>query len=241
MKKLLNILILFTVYCLLFTNFASAESMRSDSYEIEMGNFNMTGGGKSSPGYKLLDSVGQTAPGKYESSGHIIKAGFVYIKSIIPFGFSISDLTADFGTLSPNIPATQSATLTVSAGGAGGYRVTAFENHPLRIINGTTAIPDATCNDGACTQSAAGIWDLNWKYGFGFNMSGSDVPADFISSKYYRHFSDQSLNETSQEVMGSNNVGRNRTATVTYTVKISAIQAAGDYDNFINYIATPGF
>jgi hypothetical protein len=72
-------------------------------------------------------------------------------------------------------------------------------------------------------------------------MQGNDVPADFVDKRYYRQFADQSLNETPQAVMSSNNVGKNRSATITYTVKISATQAAGYYDNIISFVATPGF
>lgn len=234
---------MFSVLCFWFLSEANAANMSSDNYELQMGNFNMASGNKSSAGYKLLDTLGQTAPGKYESTGYIVKAGFAYIKSIIPFSFTISDLTIDFGSLTAQTPSTQTNTLTVSAGGAGGYQVTAFENHPLQVIGGAAQIPDTTCNGNGntCDETTAKIWDDNTKYGFGFNMSGDDVPSDFVDSTYYRQFADDSAGETAQIVMSSNNVGSNRQATVTYKVNISGVQAAGNYENVITFICTPGY
>jgi len=242
----LGIFLLFGAWDL---EFVYADNMKSDNYEIQMGNFNMTGGKKSSTNYKILDTMGQTAPGKYTQAGYIIKAGFPYIKTIIPFSFSISDLTIDFDELLPETPVLRTNLLTVSTGGASGYTVKAYENHPLQIIGGTTTINDTTCDDGACTQTAATVWwNDNTKYGFGFNIKNDDVPvdnadtpADFIDYTYFRHFANQNAGENPQTVMGSDNVGRNRHATVTYRANISGIQAAGNYDNIITFIATPGY
>lgn len=241
-QALIFLLVLLTSGFFLTQNI-QADNMESDSYKLQMGNFNMAGGNKSSQGYKLLDTLGQTAPGKYESSGYIIKAGFEYIKTIIPFSFSISDLSIDFGNLIPQTPTIKTNILTVSSGGAGGYQVIAFENHPLKFIGGSTIIPDTQCNAGvdSCDETTAKIWDDNNKYGFGFNMSGNDIPSDFINSSYFRQFSDQSNSEDGQIIMSSNNVGTNRQATVSYKANISSVQTAGNYENMITFICAPGY
>ena len=216
--------------------------MESDSYKLKFPNLNMTSGSKSSDNYNILDTVGQTAPGEYKSSGFYVKAGFPYIKTIIPFSFTISDLSIDFGTLTPNVfpspPPTN--TLTVSFGGAGGYAVTANENHPLQLQATATNIPDTNC-DTSCSETTAAVWTNTAKYGFGYNMSGNDIPVAFINSTYYKQFADKSALETSQEVMGSSNVGKNRVATVTYKVNISPTQSAGNYENSIMFLATPTY
>lgn len=220
-----------------------AENMSSDTYKLQWTNLNMTSGSKSSDNYKILDTVGQTAPGEYSSSGFYVKAGFPYIKTIIPFSFTISDLSMDFGILTPGVfPSPLPAnTLTVSFGGAGGYSVTAVENHPLKLQTGSTTIPDTTCNSGACSETAAGIWNDTAKFGFGYNMTGNDIPAAFVNSTYFKQFADASLNEPAQSVMFSPNAGKSRIATVTYKANISLTQAAGDYENSIIFVATPTF
>ncbi len=220
-----------------------ATNMSSDNYEIQMGNFNMMSGSKNSPGYQMMDTAGQTAPGEYTSAGFVVKAGFAYIKTIIPFAFSISDTNIDFGSLTPETPSTQTTTLTVSAGGAGGYQVVAYENHPLQLTTGSTQIPDTTCNGSGetCNEETAALWDLANKYGFGFNMSGDDVPADFADNNHYRQFADMSIGETAQTIMESEHVGKQREATVTFKANISGIQASGYYQSIVVFICTPTY
>lgn len=245
MKKIITIIIVITVIAVILkaSPAAAVERMESNSYKIRWPNLNMTSGSKSSTNYNILDTVGQTAPGEYDSTGFIVKAGFPYIKTIIPFSFTISDLSIDFGTLTPQtFPAPlPTNTLTVSSGGAAGYAVTAIENKPLTAQAGSATIPDTTCNSGTCSQTTAGVWNDTTKYGFGYNMSGNDVPAAFIDSTYYKQFADASLSETAQTVMSSANVGKSRTATVTYKVNIAATQTAGDYENAITFIAVPTY
>ena len=72
-------------------------------------------------------------------------------------------------------------------------------------------------------------------------MSGDDVPADFVGSTYFRQFADRSNSETQTTIMSSVNVGRERTATITYKVNISSVQPAGTYQNVIMFTAVPSY
>lgn len=241
MKKTITIIITVIAVILKASPAAAVERMESDSYKIRFPNLNMTSGSKSSENYNILDTVGQTAPGEYDSAGFKVKAGFPYLKTIIPFSFTISDLSIDFGSLIPGSFTTQANTLNVSSGGAGGYSVTAAQNNPLTVQSGAATIPDTTCDSDGCSETTAGAWTNTAKYGFGYNMSGNDVPAAFVDSTYFKQFTDASQSETAQIVISSANVGRNRTATVTYKVNIAATQTAGDYENAITFIATPTY
>ncbi|MGB9911598.1 MAG: hypothetical protein ACPLKP_03315 [Microgenomates group bacterium] len=232
---------IFAICYLLFTIPIGAQSkIRSDNYEITWPNVNMGGGTPGSTNYQLGVTTGQTAPGLYSSTGYKVRAGFQYIHSIIPFSFSISDISVDFGTLSPQTPITQQATLKVSVGGAGGYVVKVSENHPLTSTAGST-IPDTNCDNGNCSESQAQVWAQNTTYGFGFNMSGTDIPSDFINSSYFRQFADRSLGESPQTIMSGPNVGRNKQATITYKVNISPLQSAGVYQNILTFLAIPTY
>lgn len=215
-------------------------SLESDNYRIQMPNFNSGAGIPSSGNYKLGTTIGQTAPGLYTSTGYLIRSGFQYIHSIIPFSFSISNYLINFGTIIPQTPSTITSTLTVSSGGAGAYRVTAREEDALKTTGGGS-IPDTACDSGTCTNSTAGVWTSNSVYGFGYNMSGQDVPADFINSTYYRRFANEALSETDKVVMSSAIVGRSRISTITYKINVSPIQAAGNYQNKILFTALPSF
>lgn len=231
------------IFFSLFAGRALAVNMDSPLFRIQFGNVNIAGGEKSSTTYNLSDTLGQLAAGQFQSTGYIVKAGFQYIHSIIPFSFSISNININLGTLAPNTPSTATTTLTVSFGGAGQYQVTTIEDGPLTTLSGASTIPDTQCNGGVdtCSETQAKPWTLNSAYGFGYNMSGDDIPSDFIDSTYYRPFPDKQQAESAQIVMSSANVGKSRQSTVTFKVNISVVQPAGTYQTVVNYVATPSF
>jgi len=223
---------------------ALADELKSASYLIQFGNFNTTSGQKSSTSYNVTDTVGQGGSGpfgQYGSSGYFIGGGFQYIYQIDSFRFSISRNAIDLGTPSPGQPTTGSHNLSITTKGAGGYRVYAYELHRLQTPGGIDFIPDTTCDAGSCDQVLAQVWsDVN-KPGFGFNMTGNDVAADFTNTTYFRQFADTSLGEAMQVIMSSANIASQRQATVTYKLGISGNQAAGNYQTGVVYVAVPGY
>lgn len=228
------------LFCVSFVDVLAQERVESENYRIIFPNFNSGAGIPSSDNYLLNTTIGQTSAGLFSSSGYRVKAGFQYINSIIPFSFSISDTQINFGSLTPETPSTDSSTIIVSAGGAGGYSVKASENNPLQTEGGSNTIIDTLC-DTTCSETTAGSWTSNTKYGFGFNMSGDDVPTDFTNSNYFRQFADRDSAENPAVIMSSVNVGRERTATITYKVNVSNVQPAGVYRNIITFTAIPSY
>ncbi|HUC94377.1 MAG TPA: hypothetical protein VMR19_00020 [Candidatus Saccharimonadales bacterium] len=218
---------------------AQAE-ITSPNYIIQMPNLNSGAGLPKSTNYNVSTTIGQNAAGLFSSNGYRVKAGFQYIYSIIPFSFTISSVSINLGHLVAQTPSTTTETLTVGSGGAGGYQVKASENHPLKVISSGSTIPDTNC-DTSCSESAAGVWSSNSKYGFGFNMSGNDIPGDFINTTYYRQFADRSISESPQIVMSSIYVGTSRQSTITYKVNISGTQRPGIFTNTIMYTAIPSY
>lgn len=239
----INSLILIFILLLLFSPKVSADNLWSDSYDIDMSTINITGGNKTSDSYKLGDTVGQTFQGQFDSSGYTILAGFQYIHSITAFTFTISDLSIDFGSLTPQSPSTATNTLTVTSGAAFGYSVKAIANHPLQVGATSTQIPDTACDPAtSCTISDADVWSSGSAYGFGYNMSGQDINlSDFVDSTYYRPFADASDSDSPAIVMENSAATRSATSTVTYKVNVSSIQEAGKYQNVIQFIALPSF
>ena len=228
---------------------ASAQGlMTSPNYHIQMPNFNSGAGIPSSDSYFLRSTIGQTAAGEFSSTSFRVKSGFAYVQTIIPFSFTISDYLIDFETLSKQVPVTKTATLTVKAGGAGGYSVKALENHPLEASAGVY-IDDTLCDSGPCSESSAESWTLNTTYGFGFNMAGDDVPGDFSGDKY-RQFADAAIPESPKIFMSKTDVTWDNPnnawpwesiAQITYKVNIGPLQKAGHYENMVTFIAVPSF
>jgi hypothetical protein len=241
MGKLLLAIVLGTLCFFFSTGSVHAQAeITSPNYIIQMPNLNSGAGIPYSTNYGVGTTIGQTAAGLFTSSGYYVKSGFQYIYSIIPFSFTISSISINLGHLVPQTPSTASETLTVSSAGAGGYQVVASENHPLQVLGSAKTISNTNCNT-SCTITTAGVWNLNSKYGFGFNMSGTDIPADFTDLTYFRPFADRSISQTPQVVMSSIYVGANRQSTVTYKVNIAGTQAAGVYNNIIMYTAIPSY
>lgn len=222
------------------SNVLAQERIESSHFRIVFPNFNSGAGIPTSANYNLNTTLGQNAPGLFSSTGYRLKAGFQYISSIIPFSFSVSDIQINFGTITPLTPSTDTSTLIVSAGGAGGYIVKASENHPLKTFDTLDTIVDTLC-DTTCSETLAASWTSASKYGFGFNMTGDDIPADFTNSNYFRQFADRDSAENPATIMSSVNVGRDRTATITYKVNVSGVQPSGTYQNIIMFSAIPSF
>lgn len=243
MKKTIIILTACTLFLLGF-KLARAERLESDSYVITFGNFNVTSGEKSSASYNVTDTVGQTGAGpygQYGSSTYFVGSGFQYIYQIDTFSFQISKNLIALGELVEQTHSTDSHTLTITTKGAGGYSVYAFEKHPLRQVEGLEEIPDTTCNSGTCTHITAGVWNDQTIAGFGYNMTGNDIPAHFIDSTYYKSFANDETAEPMQVVMSSSNVASARQSTVTYKAGIGSSQADGNYETAVVYVAVPGF
>lgn len=239
----LTLIYLITTFCL--APLSLADELKSPAFEIQMSTINLTGGRKSNPSgsINLTDTVGQTFQGQLNSAGYVILAGFQYINTLIPFSFKISDLDINFGILTPNLPGPpQTNVLTVTTGSAFGYSVKAIEDHPLRRSDGVTTIPDTSCDLATpCLPTNADLWTDNTRYGFGYNMSGADVDtADFASSDHYRPFPVENIDPPAV-VMGSPGIATSSAATVSYKVNIEGAQAAGTYQNSIQYIAIPSF
>lgn len=231
------------LFCMFLAHSIYAQtSMSNGSYIIRFPNLNSFAGKPSNAQFKLGITGGQTAPGLYSGPNYKVRAGFQYIKSIIPFSFTINSLFIDFGPITPGTPITRTNTLTISNGSAYGYTVLASENHPLRAdINGAT-IPDTTCDSGTCTETIASAWANLTTFGFGYrcdNITGTDCQNGFAPPTNYRQFAASNSAEIAQPVMRGVNVGRNIQGQITYKVNVSGTQSSGNYQNVITYIAVP--
>jgi hypothetical protein len=248
-KILLVLLFLFALMFLsAYINRVSAEEMKSDSYKIQFGNFNMGSGQRDGDTYVISDTMGGLAVGPYGHYGsdeYFIGSGFQYVYQIDYFFFSLSKLNIELGELFAGSFKTDSHTINVTTNGASGYNIYVFENHPLRQITAdgpseTTDINDTNC-DVACDEDTAGLWTNASNPGFGFNVSGDDVAADFINSNYFRQFANNEASENMQSIMGSDNVALDSSATVTYKAAMPGDQAAGNYQTSIVFVAVPGY
>ncbi len=248
LRTALLLTLAFVFFAWLLNQAQAQSSLKSTNYEITWPNLNMAGGGATSPGYKMGITAGQTSPGLYSSTGYRIRAGFQYIHSIIPFSFKISTQALAFGNINPEVLTNnQSLTLTVNSGSAGGYQVTVWENDEL-TSTALSTIPDTACDVAdTCTQNDSGTWTQTTTYGFGYNMTGTDVPTEFSGSKYKRFANATNVpTESPIKIMGKTPVeghvaNKGKIATMNARINISNVQAAGTYRNVLTFIAIPTY
>ena len=240
------------IFNLIFPIVSLAQSFTSPTYRIQWGNFNMTGGRKTSGSYILTDSVGQNAPGQYDSDGFTVKAGFQYAHDLIsPFSFSIDNLDLDLGVLVSGVASTQSNIITITTPSGHGYEIMAIQNHPLSVVGTNDSIPDTTCNnDDNCSKTTSKPWTDSDAYGFGFNAiginsslvdTGVGTSNYFADSTYFRPFASQSNNDSAQIIMSEDKPVKNHSAKITYRANIPSYQSSGAYQNSINFIAIPKY
>jgi hypothetical protein len=248
LKSLFFVLFIFLTFFL--SKNVLAQHFSSTDYNIDWGNFNMTSGHKDSSNYSLTDTVGQNAPGPYTGNGFVLKSGFQYIYDMLnQFSFSINYISIDLGTLTPGIASTATNIITITTPSGHGYQIMAQENHPFAQSTGVT-IPDTTCNIGStCSEITANIWDSATAYGFGFNViginnsgavTGIGTSNYFLDNTYFRQFAAVPP-KASQTIMSENSPVKNHSARVSYKTNISALQAAGNYENAIIFTAIPKY
>lgn len=240
------ILIIFnTLYFILNTGTALAQTMSNDNYIIKMQGFNSLSGVTSGEDYKLRSAVGDLSPVVSEGVNFRVKTGFESLASSLPFSISLSSNIVDFGILSPTNPIIRTVDLGINSLTAYGYSVLVFENEPLATIppSDKIIIPDTTCDFGACSTENAAQWTNALTYGFGYrcdNITGVDCDSSFVKPNFYKHFPDIANNDDPQSVMAG--IGANNKSTrLSYRVNISGTQAQGIYNNVITYIAAPNF
>jgi hypothetical protein len=214
------------------------ETMTSDNYSVQMGNFNMTSGTKSSDSFTLTDTVGELAPGQFDSAGFTVFSGFQYIYALPEFSFRITDLSMELGVLQPGTFGTDSHELIISTRSAG-YTILARAQHVLRTNQGSE-IPFTNC-DSPCTISSAEPWANPANTGFGFNALGPHAAADFATPNYFRPFADAEQAEVAQTIASHGSIVKDDSITVTYQASAGQSQGAGMYTTVVDYTAVPNY
>ena len=179
----------------------------------------------------------------YLGQNYKIENGFGRLVSGLPFNFSLSSDLIEFGTLTPNNPVTRTNTLSILSASTVGYLVFAYENHQPQSSD-NSIIPDATCDNGVCTQTESASWKETTTYGFGYrcdNKVGSDCSGGFLDPRFFKQFPDSSKQEEWQQVMRGLPEDKEKTSQITYKVNISNSQKPVKYVNILTYIAVPNF
>lgn len=157
-------------------------------------------------------------------------------------------------------------TLTVSTNASDGYAVTAIENDQLGRNGGTCTgdptiatnadcIEDSRGDDAAMSHTASDDWSSAATKGFAFTLDNSNSVSGLTPAfEYdtaagdcgggidcYRQFADAEDSQVPQTIYSGTTAADNHNVLVCYKAIISALQAAGTYENYVTYTATATF
>lgn len=216
---------------------ASAQSSSNPNYSIEIQDID------TSPEKTII------VPQKIESNQQREHVGPVSgIESIVqasPLSFSVLKDAIDFGALTPGNPVTRTVSLSILSTSTD-FQVISFEDHPLQSLP-NQAIPDTTCDNGACDEVDSAEWKNNLTYGFGFRCDPvklnviNSACIGFTDGQYYKQFSDFSKDEQPQTVIFGKKSTNLQQAQITLKVNASGTQKAENYTNTVTFIAVPNY
>lgn len=237
MKKI-NLLSLFlipyTIYLILNTGIASAQTSTNNNYNLEINDIN-TAPEKSDVSPKDLPIVEQNV--KTEPT----KGGIKNIAQEDPLLFSISSGVIDFGTLSPGNPVIRNTALSIISNSVG-YQIISFEDHPLSKSD-NEIIADTTCDNGACTEHKEAPWENQLTYGLGFRCESKIdfLCVGFLEDNNYKQLANSKMLEIPQTIISGKKSDKAKEAQISLKLNTSGNQKTGSYSNTITFILVPGY
>lgn len=158
---------------------------------------------------------------------------------------STTPTSVPLGTITTTAFRNAAQELAVTTNAVGGYTVTASESGALSMGGlGVTTIPDTTCTATPCTVTTTADWTSTAYKGFGYaleNVSSDNPVPSGIRYNTGGTFMARPFGLTGIQIMTYSGPVDSSRAYVCYRAVVSGIQAAGDYQNYVIYIATATF
>lgn len=210
-------------------------AMSSTNYQINIDEFNESGGSSSSTNYQIWSNLGEQVTGTTESANYKVHQGFITTETPILI-FSISGNSISFGTLTSDSVKTGNITLTLSTNAASGYSVQAYDNTTAGIANGlisvTSELADATTPNSYINLPSAGTEH------YGVTVTGTHATSGYSSGTKIN-----SLDNTTWVDIGSySGFISDDVLTVQYRASISGLSpASSNYQAISTFVATGNF
>ncbi len=152
------------------------------------------------------------------------------------FSLNLSQSNINLGDTKPGIHELQTV-ISIEGTHPNHYDLQMIQEYPLKNASNKT-IPATSCNGSyqTCNASLAKSWTSPSSYGLGYNLSGSDIPRDFVGANYFRIF--PLLNEGGiPTILTSTSPKVSYKEKINVKVNISPDQPEGTYETAINFIA----
>jgi len=111
-----------------------SQEMKSETYTIQGGNFNMSLGTIYSENFRLTDLVGNSQSQIFTAKGFFAQSGFLNSAASDSFSFSTSPPAISFAKPQSSKMQEKSLRLTVSNSNLLGYSITTYQNQPLTTV-----------------------------------------------------------------------------------------------------------
>lgn len=155
-----------------------------------------------------------------------------------------------FGDLVPNATSTVAQTLAVGTNANDGFTVTVMQNvDGFRSPGGATINSFANAADGSASTTPEGWVDplgeitnnATWGH-WGLTSDDASLSGiDFSGSKFAGLLNSQPMQVMYHNGPSNGTIQGAGSTTVAYSVKITALQEAGDYTNTLTYVVTPQY
>ncbi len=155
-----------------------------------------------------------------------------------------------FGDLVPNATSTVAQTLAVGTNANDGFTVTVMQNvDGFRSPGGATINSFANAADGSASTTPEGWVDplgeitnnATWGH-WGLTSDDASLSGiDFSGSKFAGLLNAQPMQVMYHDGPSNGTIQGAGSTTVAYSVKITALQEAGDYTNTLTYVVTPQY
>ena len=160
--------------------------------------------------------------------------------------------TVPFGALSLSAFNDAAQNLKVTTNADGGYTVQARENDQLsKGGDHSVEIPDSPGDTSTMTHSTADEFNVTTTNGFGYSLenmhcntiafSYDDSTGGCSGTFCAKQFADTANSEAFQTLFNSSTVANAENVNICYRVLPSTTQEGGDYENFVEYLATATF
>jgi hypothetical protein len=155
-----------------------------------------------------------------------------------PFVASISAQFEDFGIVIAGEPLLRDTSLSVFPGASAGFQLSTFENQEPSATISSSLVPDTTCDNGACDETIAALWNDPLTYGFGYRCQINDTSctSDFSPAGSYKQFANLKKGEQPQPVFSAQG---NSQFDILYKLNIPQTDTGNVYQNTVYYIFSP--
>lgn len=183
----------------------------------------------------------QTQPalekGVIRGNGFTAKLSYDDETNPAPFVVTSSQDTINFGEIKPGEPIIRSHSLFIPAF-SHGSQVLVHETHVLRSLD-KSEIPNASCDNGNCTNILTDLWVSPLTYGFGYRCDNITASAceENLNKDTYKRFSTLEVGETASLLMSQD--GSQVKSVVSYKLNIPGNQKEQGYQTDIYYIGIP--